>query len=152
MGEQRRGQRFNPRAVHLAGKREPVIPPRLGDGKTAVIRRENIRIEEEGIEAAPARCRLVIGAEVDPPTEQERPVQGRAEIGDKIGISDDLAVRVDDAGKADAASANCGEDGADARLSVIRQRGEFDAKIEFPEPFGLLRSIDGDCVETGRAP
>src|SRR5260370_1439158 len=152
MRQQRHCKRLNPRAAHLAGQGEPIVPPRIADGKTAVISRHDPGIEKVGVEATAHGRWPKVGTDIDAPREHSGPLQARPQTSGHVGIADDAAIAVDDAGKAASARPDRRQNGAYAGLSVRRRHGELDRKVEAAKRLGFGRPVNCDGVETGRPP
>src|SRR5882672_470818 len=77
MRQQRHCKRLNPRAAHLAGQGEPIVPPRIADGKAAIVSWHDLGIEKVGVEAT-AHCRwFKVVTEIDAPCKHSGPIQAR---------------------------------------------------------------------------
>ncbi len=152
MRQQRHGKRLNPRAAHLAGQGEPIVPPRIADGKTAVVSRHDLGIEKVGIEATAHGRWPKVGTDINAPREHSAPLQARLQTGGHVGIADNPAIAVDNAGEAASARPDRRQNGADAGLSLRRRDGEFDRQIEATQRLGFRRPVNCDGIETGDPP
>ena len=152
MRQQRYPKRLNPRAVHLAGQGEPIVPPRIANGETAVVSRHDLRIEKIGVETSAHGRWFKVGTEINAPCEHSGPFQAHLQISGHIGIIDDPAIAVDDASEAASAGPDCRHDSAYARLSVGRRDGEFDRQIEATQRLGIGPPVDRNGIETGLPP
>src|SRR5258708_19255033 len=77
MREQRQCERLNPRAAHLAGQGEPIVPPRIADGKAAVLSRHDLGIEKVGVEATAHGRWHKVGPDINAPGQHRPPLQSR---------------------------------------------------------------------------
>src|SRR5215813_3306574 len=150
--QQRYCQRLHARTAHLASQGEPKVPPRIADGETAVVSRYDLGVEKVGVEATTHGGRSKVGTDIDTPCEHNGSVQTCLQIGGHIGIADDPAIAVDDAGEPASAGPDRGLDGAYARPSVDRRYGELDRQIEVTQHLGFRRPIDRDGIETSGLP
>src|SRR5258708_32059839 len=112
MRQQRYRKRLNPRAAHLAGQGEPIVPPRIADEKTAVVSRHNLGIEKVSVETSAHGRWFKVGTEINAPCEHSGSIQAHLQISGHIGIVNDPAIAVDDAGEAGSASPDCRHDNA----------------------------------------
>src|SRR6266446_5290576 len=112
MRQQWHCKRLNPRAAHLACQGEPIVPPRIADGKTAVVSRHHLGIEKVGVETAAHGRWFEVVTDINAPCEHGRPIQARLQIGGHVGIADDPAIAVDDAGEAASARPDRRQNGA----------------------------------------
>jgi hypothetical protein len=110
-----------------------MIPPRLCDRETAVVPWNDFAVEEKRIETAALRGGIAVETKIDPPRQRDRPIHVRLEIGDETRIIDDLAITVDDAGKARSVLADRAEDCANARFAVGGCSVKRDRKVEAPQ-------------------
>jgi hypothetical protein len=152
MRQQRHCERLNPRAAHLAGQGEPIVPPRIADGKTAVVSRHDLSVEKVGVEATAHGRRPEVRTDINAPGEHGGPLQARLQTSHRVGIADNPAIAVDNAGEAAPARPDRRQNGADAGLSVRRRDGEFDRQIEATQRLGFRRPVNSNSIETGRAP
>jgi len=150
--QQRHSKRFNPCAAHLAGQGEPIVPPRIADGKTAVVSRHDLGIEKVGVEATAHGRWPKVGTDINAPCEHSGPLQARLQTSGRVGIADNPAVAVDDASEAGSARPDRRQNGTNAGFSICRRDGEFDRQIERAQCLDFRRPVNCDGIETGRTP
>src|SRR5712675_2860884 len=135
MRQQRHGKRLNPRAAHLAGQGEPIVPPRIADGKTAVVSRHDLGIEKVGVEATAHGRWHKVGTDINAPGEHSCPLQARLQSSGHVGVADNPAIAVDNAGEAASARPDRRQNGAYAGLSGPISNPKFPASREIRREF-----------------
>src|SRR5215470_9207142 len=126
---------------HLAGHWEPVVPPRVADGKAAVIFGQIACIKEVAIEAVTCSCRLDTLTYIHAPSDDACAVQAAYEPMGQQRVRHHSAVRIDDASNRRATVANGLENSPEARLSVFRQPREFDRHVKILKLFDLASRL-----------
>jgi hypothetical protein len=90
--KERQTERLKLGAAHLAGEREPVVPPRITDREAEVIFGQKAHVEEIGVEAMAGGSRLDAFADIDAPGENAGPAEPLCDRGGEPRIAHDLAI------------------------------------------------------------